>query len=486
MPDGGVLLVRVAIGAEQDDQREGGETFSLLVRRGTILSEGRAEIRDDGTGISYSGDVSNGKAVASTVGLDDDFDRDGIAPTVEEMLATMVASQGTGSIGDINGDGFQDAEQSALATLAWVTEGNFRAANEGTLTEIKPIIAISVTRSSANDGSPPVDVSSQLTNIAVLPYAENSSGGGMPNPSGTMADGSIVDAPWDPIVFGVQAKDSSQQLADSDATRAGTQTRVYIDISRAGVRDGEFNAYYKYVSAEVLEATASNGGLRDLDGKAITQPGWYDFTQRKDAAGAYVGDGARFVVDQGRIIGIELNFTDNAFGDNDPALNRINDPGVPVHVTAPPPKPVIPPPVFDQARLSRPELLAPAVLPVEDFGQQYQPLRFDSALYPLLAETLRQTVTSRSRCLPRCRATWKRQLRPTTTVVHGRLRWFRHRCPSFRFSARWKNKPSLPESRAFLLFRAMPLRIPALMWRCGLVRVWQAGRLCLPGSASIG
>ena len=385
VPDGGVLLVRVAIGAEQDDQREGGETFSLLVRRGTILSEGRAEIRDDGTGISYSGDVSNGKAVASTVGLDDDFDRDGIAPTVEEMLATMVASQGTGSIGDINGDGFQDAEQSALATLAWVTEGNFRAANEGTLTEIKPIIAISVTRSSANDGSPPVDVSSQLTNIAVLPYAENSSGGGMPNPSGTMADGSIVDAPWDPIVFGVQAKDSSQQLADSDATRAGTQTRVYIDISRAGVRDGEFNAYYKYVSAEVLEATASNGGLRDLDGKAITQPGWYDFTQRKDAAGVYVGDGARFVVDQGRIIGIELNFTDNAFGDNDPALNRINDPGVPVHVTAPPPKPVIPPPVFDQARLSRPELLAPAVLPVEDFGQQYQPLRFDSALYPLLA-----------------------------------------------------------------------------------------------------
>lgn len=384
VPGSGTLLVRVAITAEQDTQREGAETFSLLVRRGTVESESRAEIRDDGTGLIFSGAVNGGQPVTTSSGLDDDFDRDGIAPMVEEMLATMAASQGTGSIGDLNNDGVQDAEQSAVATLAWITADNFKAAVDGTLTAAKPIISISVTALPTGGQTNPADATSQLSNIEVLPYSAEPSGGGLPSPAGTMSDGSVINAPWDPILFGIEAKDRSQALTDYDPSRAGTQIRVYIDIARSEVSEGDFNAYYKFISADVIAAAAANGGLRDLDGKPITQPGWYDFTRRQDAAGNYVGDGARFVVSNGRIVGIELIFTDNAFGDNDPALNRITDPGAPVFVTAPPPKPVIPPPLFEQERLLRPEPAVHATALTESVWSN-QPLRFDSALNPLLA-----------------------------------------------------------------------------------------------------
>lgn len=384
VPDSGVLLVRVAIDAEQDALREGTETFSLWVQRGDVLSEGRAEIRDDGTGVSYPGEVRDGLAVISTSVRDDDFDRDGIAPTVEEMLATLAASQGFGNIGDINGDGVQDSEQNALATLAWITADKFKAGNEGTLSEIKPIIAISVTASSIGDDTAAIDITSQLTDIEVLAYDSGLTGGGLPTPAGTTGDGAIIDVSWDPIRFTVEPQNANEQLRDQDLGRAGTQIRVYIDISLTGVTEGSFNTYLKYVSSEALAAALDAGGLRGLDGDLITKAGWYDFTRRQDASGNYIGDGARFVVRDGMIVGIELIFSDNAFGDNDPAFNRINDPGVPVHVTAPLARPVSPPPVFEQDRLRAPTRSGAAWQPMSDMGV-YQPLRFDSALTPLLA-----------------------------------------------------------------------------------------------------
>ncbi|MDO9026180.1 hypothetical protein, partial [Zwartia sp.] len=144
-----------------------------------------------------------------------------------------------------------------------------------------------------------------------------------------------VYAPWDAIRFTVSPV--GEALVDVDGARLGVQISIYIDVSRSGLVEGAFNGYMKYVSQDALKG----GGLTDLDGKLITQAGWYDFTQRKDSAGNYVGDGARFVVSNGKIVGIVLTMTDNAFGDNDPLANRILDPGLPVLVDAPEPTPVL-------------------------------------------------------------------------------------------------------------------------------------------------
>jgi hypothetical protein len=118
---------------------------------------------------------------------------------------------------------------------------------------------------------------------------------------------------------------------DIDPTRDGVQVRIYIDVENAGLREGDLNAYLKYVSQDVIDA-AGPGPLRDLEGRVILEPGWFDFTRKQDADGNYVGDGARFVTEDGRIVGIELIITDNAFGDNDPSVGRIFDPGVPVRL----------------------------------------------------------------------------------------------------------------------------------------------------------
>ncbi|MDO9023116.1 putative Ig domain-containing protein, partial [Zwartia sp.] len=148
-----------------------------------------------------------------------------------------------------------------------------------------------------------------------------------------------VYAPWDAIRFTVSPV--GEALVDVDGARLGVQISIYIDVSRSGLVEGDFNGYMKYVSQDAL----NGGGLTDLDGNPITQAGWYDFTQRKDSAGNYVGDGARFVISGGKIVGIVLTVTDNAFGDNNPLANRILDPGLPVLVDATPPP--LPAPILD-------------------------------------------------------------------------------------------------------------------------------------------
>ena len=89
--------------------------------------------------------------------------------------------------------------------------------------------------------------------------------------------------------------------------------------------------------------TDNNLALTDLDGNIITKAGWYDFTRRSED-----GDGGRFIygtytnengwtisttndpsTEEGevqRIIGLELRFTDNMFGDKDPTPYVITDP----------------------------------------------------------------------------------------------------------------------------------------------------------------
>jgi len=335
-----MLLVRVDISTEQDTLREGSETFALKVTKSGENSLGLATIRDDGTGVIYTFQEGDGISTGSTlVGLDDDFDQDGIRPTTEDALATLAASQGIGDakIGDINGDGKDDAIQNALATLAWTSKEYFEQGNNGTLTESKAIISIGVVESATVST---ISETSQLLNIVVEKYSdidattavvEKSNEDGTVTNTVNLVDGSTVTTPWDPIRFEIAGKDDGMvapELTDSDATRPGTQVRVLIDVRASGLTTDDANAYIKYVSAEAIAAIPS---LLDLHGTPITKAGWYDFTRLDPESD---NDGARFVVEDGKIVDIELILTDNAFGDNDPAVGKIYDPGAVVKLTA--------------------------------------------------------------------------------------------------------------------------------------------------------
>jgi hypothetical protein len=167
----------------------------------------------------------------------------------------------------------------------------------------------------------------------------------------TLANGSTVTTPWDPIRFGIRGQDVDYNgsvdtsLADILSDRAGLQVRVLIDVRAARVTTAEMNAYIKYVSAEAIAAAA----IVDLDGNAITAPGWYDFTRRDPTSNH---DGARFIVEGAQIVSIELIFTDNAFGDDDMTAGRIFDPGVPVYA-----EPVPTPELLPMIQVVNPQML---------------------------------------------------------------------------------------------------------------------------------
>ena len=342
----GSLFVRVSITDEQDTVQEGSETFGLRATRGADDSLGVMTIRDDGTGVIYIFNGVNGAYNGTSMsGLDDDYDQDGIMPTTEEALSTLAASQGIGDakIGDLNGDGKQDAGQNALATLAWRHKADFEAGNNGTLTDSKAIISIGVVES-ANDST--ISATSQLLNIVVEKYSdidstttvvEKSNENGTVTNTVTLVDGTEVTTPWDPIRFEIAGKDDgtvAPELTDIDNMRPGTQVKVLIDVRASGLTTDDANAYIKYVSAEAIAAIPS---LLDLHGTPITKAGWYDFTRLDPQSD---NDGARFVIENGKIVGIELILTDNAFGDNDPVVGQIYDPGVLVKMTADPVTPL--------------------------------------------------------------------------------------------------------------------------------------------------
>jgi VCBS repeat-containing protein len=123
------------------------------------------------------------------------------------------------------------------------------------------------------------------------------------------------------LAFSIAPADGFAGLADVDPLRSGTQVVLELDLSALGLKAGDLNGYLKFISLEVIES--ANGILTDLDGNAVTLPGWYDFTQRAPG-----GDGAQFVLDGDRIVGVRLVITDNRFGDNNPLNNVITDPGL--------------------------------------------------------------------------------------------------------------------------------------------------------------
>lgn len=279
-----------------------GSTLELNTKSGQYTYTPAANAKLD-TFTIYASDGTKGDPLRLTFDARDTSDRDGISGTVESRLASLV--RGAGNSADLNNDGIADASQNAVTTLAWTTVDKFSAGLDGTLTDTRPIISVQAMQSATGTA---VDESAQLFDVKVLPSNSAVVGGSKP-----------AAATWDPIQFSVEST-QSVGLVDTDPARAGTQTRVVIDISNTQTAAGTFTRYMKYV-----DATAVTAGVFDLDNQRITAPGWYDFTQR--TAG---GDGARFITAGGIITGIELIITDNAFGDNDPTVGRIFDPGVPV------------------------------------------------------------------------------------------------------------------------------------------------------------
>ena len=335
------LFARVNIREEQDTTRESSEDFSLLVNATEGTSIGVATIKDDGTGIKYTGTIStendNFAANQRTDTLDDDYDRDGIPPTTEEALATLAASQGiAGDIGDMNGDGEQDAEQNALATLAWRTVADFESGNNGTLTDSEAIICMAAltTNGEADDDN------LQLENIRVLDFNDADIFGEstrdfvtIDGDEGTrtinLAQGETATTTWDALGFELKPRDGRAQLTDIDPQRDGTQATIFIDTRASNLTQDDVNSFVKFVSQETLEAADLRGQpLEDLDGNPITQEGWYDFTQRRNNNGELMGDGANLIFNSlGQLQGINLTLTDNQFGDNDPISMQISDPG---------------------------------------------------------------------------------------------------------------------------------------------------------------
>jgi hypothetical protein len=342
---GSDLYVRVAIQEEQDDAYEGSERFTLDVSGAGGPSQGVATIRDDGTGVipvfDGSGnlllDLSGNPLLDAQRTKDDDLDKDGITPTTEEALSTLAASQNIPGAkpGDLNGDGIPDAEQNALATLAWRDRASFDAGNDGTLTDYRPVVSLSIL---ADASGSTVSNTLQLENVRVLDYNDpaefpDASGAVTVDASGTrtiaLAGGGTVTTIWDPIRFEIAPQNGTPGLIDVDLERPGTQIRLYVDMRASNLDASTFNSYAKYVSREAIDAS---GDLIDLSGAVIATPGWYDFTRRTSG-----GDGARFVVSGGKIQGIDLIFTDNAFGDDNPSLDRISDPGAPAFLPPVPP-----------------------------------------------------------------------------------------------------------------------------------------------------
>lgn len=281
-----------------------GSTLALHTQTGTYTYTPSATALSNG-GIDtfkvYASDGNKGAYLNLTFDPKDSLDRDGIPASVETNLATLA-----GNNGDLNNDGIQDATENAVTTLAWTTVDKFNSALNGTLTSSAPVISVVVAQSTTGSA---VDTSSQLSDVKVLAPNSATTGGSKP-----------ANATWDPIQFAVEPL-QSMGLQDVDPSRVGTQVRVVLDVSRSQMPASSFNGYMKYVNQ-----AAVNMHITDLNGNAITTPGWYDFTQK--VAG---GDGARFITAGGLITAIELIITDNAFGDDDPTVGRIYDPGVPVN-----------------------------------------------------------------------------------------------------------------------------------------------------------
>jgi hypothetical protein len=259
----------------------------------------------------------------------DTLDRDGIGSVSESVLAGLINQSGnaTNLLGDLNQDGLPDSQQNSVSTLAWRKEADFQIAtdsNTAANTDPTAIICI-VVNATAFDPATTTTLTQLMGNVDPLAQILQVSVSGL---SSVAADASKYYKPWDIMNFSVESLVSTG-LNDVNATRDGTQIQVSIDISKANIPMGGygFSLYRKFVSANIISDYADAGiTLTDLDGNIITTAGWFDYTQRTPG-----GDGAigKDFNNDGKIDAIIITLTDNAFGDDNPIRNTVDDPITP-------------------------------------------------------------------------------------------------------------------------------------------------------------
>ncbi|MFT4888185.1 MAG: hypothetical protein ACJAY7_000487, partial [Pseudohongiellaceae bacterium] len=294
-----------------------GSKLTLNTIDGSYIYNPSANAVIDAFPVTVRDPGGKGGNLTLTFEVRDLLDRDGVPGSTEDALAMLI----TGGQKDLNNDGVDDSVQNAVTTLAWAQQENFASAVAGNFADVDSSSIITIIANEGSEGTTPSPIA-QLIGIEVLKLNDDGNG----NIPTNGLDG--FKTPWDPIQFTVEPL-QSLGLIDTDNTRSGLQARVTIDIKAAAIPVGGFNGYMKYISADVISAaSAANIILTTFDGETlsdISQAGWYDFMQRSPG-----GDGARFIIENGMITGIELTLTDNAFGDVDFTLGRLTDPGMPV------------------------------------------------------------------------------------------------------------------------------------------------------------
>jgi VCBS repeat-containing protein len=306
-----------AAGAQVSLRLANGSTLEVNSITGAYLYKPSSDAILDVFPVTVRDPGGKGGNLALSFEVRDLLDRDGVPAATEEQLATRL----TGTA-DNNGDGVSDANQSAVTTMAWTRKDHLSYALQGQIEQVPSTSVVTVVANESLEGSQ-VSPIAQLINFDVL-KVDRDGHGGLP----TTNLGSTLSMPWDALAFSIEPL-QSLGLIDVDASRPGLQQRVTIDISRSGILDGDFQAYYKWISADTILAAVQAGvPLITFDNVALVSPnqaGWYDFTQRTPG-----GDGARFVSSNGKITGIDIILTDNVFGDIDFTPGRLTDPGMPV------------------------------------------------------------------------------------------------------------------------------------------------------------
>ena len=291
-----------------------GSVLTLNALTGAYTYVPSVDAKEDVFRVTVRDPGGKGGNLDLTFEVRDLLDRDGIPGNTEDQLARLL----TGGNSDLNSDGIDDSTQNAVATLAWSKQDNFTAAVSGYFQKVDQSSIITIVVDMDSTGSTP-SPTAQLIGIAVLS-----------NSNGSLVQTGLEPfvAPWDPMQFSVEPL-QSLGLLDEDMSRPGIQQRVTIDISASGLREGAFDDYMKYISAETIRAAIEAGvQLVTPSGELLlssAQAGWYSFMQTSPG-----GDGARYIIEDGYIKGIELILTDNAFGDVDFKVGRITDPGMPV------------------------------------------------------------------------------------------------------------------------------------------------------------
>ena len=349
--DGERLMMGIVGGAEQ---MVGGQLVSMNINvNGATLSvnvDTGAYIyrplpgtsRVDRFPLFLRDESGNETQVVLSFDAEDYLDRDGIGSITETAVA--------GGTGDRNDDGIADEKQNSVTSLAWGTESDFATAvNPDTANAFNPLAAATIVVNTTPFQKPngdtvgsleelmlDVDSLAQLLDISVVePSAVTSID---PNSE------EFARTEWDTMRYAIESL-TSLGLTDLMPWREGKQIQVAIDVSAAGISaaggpdDGLlFESVRKFVSQSTVDAYASVGvDLLALDGSPITSEGWYDFTALDlDDDGIYDTDGVIFADFQspgqpgyGTIDALVVVLTDNAFGDDDPTLERIVDPILP-------------------------------------------------------------------------------------------------------------------------------------------------------------